>query len=443
MLTTLGSSALARKGDLPVLEFAKAIRGEEISYRSKFPSRLERSANHYIVRGRKGKTIIAGYPWFTDWGRDTFIALRGICLATGRIEAARDILLAWSDVVSDGMLPNRFPDDGERPEFNAVDASLWFIVAAHEYLQRAGSLATHQEDYGRLWRTIDAILNGYAKGTRYGIRMDEDGMLSAGEPGVQLTWMDSKIGNWVVTRRTGKPVEVQALWFNALWIANHYTSRWEYHLSLCLRSFQNRFWNKETGFLNDVVDVDHQPGTFDSSLRPNQIFALGGLPMALLKGDAAKSVLDKVERNLWTPLGLRSLAPGEPGYRPRYTGGVHDRDGAYHQGTVWPWLLGPFVEAWVRIHGGTNQTKREARNRFLAPMLAHLDEAGLGHISEIADAEAPHIPRGCPFQAWSLGEFLRLDKIVLAESKPRCAPRAQTRRAGNPAPRSRSLTPLS
>jgi predicted glycogen debranching enzyme len=265
MLTTPGSPALTRKRDLSVLKFANLIRANEKSRRAKFISRLHQSAEDYIVTGRQGKTIIAGYPWFTDWGRDTFIALRGLCLAAGRIDAAREILLAWSDAVSEGMLPNRFPDQGEQPEFNAVDASLWFIIAVHEYLQRAGGSATNQGDYGPFMQAIDAILEGYAKGTRYGIRMDKDGLLSAGQAGMQLTWMDAKIGDWVVTPRIGKPVEVQALWLNALWIADHYTSRWEYELSIGVGSFQNRFWNEERGFLNDVVDVNHEPGTFDAS----------------------------------------------------------------------------------------------------------------------------------------------------------------------------------
>jgi predicted glycogen debranching enzyme len=363
--------------------------------------------------------MIAGYPWFTDSGRDTFIALRGICLATGRVDAAREILLTWSDAVSEGMLPKRFPDHGEQPEFNAVDASLWFIVTVYEYLQRAGSTATEHEDYGRLGRAAGAILDGYAEGTRYGIRMDKDGLLSTGQPGMRLTWMDVKIGDWVVTPRIGKPVEVQAPSLNALWIANHYTSRWEHDLSAGLRSFRNRFWNEEHGFLNDVVDVNHEPGTFDASLRPNQIFAVGGLPMVLLEGHAATSVVAEVEKKLWTPLGLLSLAPGEPGYRSHYAGSAHDRDAAYHQGTAWPWPLGAFVEAWVRVRGATNEAKREARSKFLTPILAHLAEFGLGHVSEIFDAEPPHLARGCPFQAWSLGEVMRLDRIILAESKER------------------------
>ncbi|HEX9788465.1 MAG TPA: amylo-alpha-1,6-glucosidase, partial [Candidatus Binatia bacterium] len=253
----------------------------------------------------------------------------------------------------------------------------------------------------------------YSRGTRYGIRMDQDRLLVAGVPAVQLTWMDAKVGDWVVTPRIGKPVEVQALWLNALWIGSQINDRWLEPLGRGLESFRGRFWNIEGGCLFDVVDAGHEAGKVDASFRPNQIFAVGGLPLALLEGEPARKITDSVERRLWTPLGLRSLAPEEPGYTPHYHGGMRERDGAYHQGTVWPWLIGPFAEAWVRVRGGTGEVKREARARFLTPLLDHLDHAGLGHVSEIADAEPPHTPRGCPFQAWSLAELLRLDRVVL------------------------------
>src|SRR5271157_3163448 len=329
-------------------------REAEWKRRSLFPSRLHRSADTYLVRRGRGKTIIAGYPWFTDWGRDTFIALRGLCLATGRLDDARDLLLDWAGTVSEGMLPNLFPDRGAVPEFNSVDASLWYVIAVHEFLQVAESRGEPASLVVQLAlsRAVHSILTGYARGTRYGIRADSDGLLAAGVPGVQLTWMDSKIGDWVVTPRVGKPVEVQALWL-----------------------------------------------------------------IALLEGEQARRVVDVVEARLLTPLGLRSLAPGLPGYAPRYQGGVRERDGTYHQGAVWPWLIGPFVEAWVRVRGGTPEAKREARTRFLAPLLQHLDSAGLGHVSELADGDAPHTPRGCPFQAWSLGEVLRLEQGVLREEE--------------------------
>jgi len=395
---------------------AARVRDAE-SRRRRFPSRLHRSADAYLARRAAGETIVAGYPWFTDWGRDTFIAMRGLCLATGRLDDARSILLQWAGTVSEGMLPNRFPDAGDAPEFNAVDASLWFVVAVHDFLQaaRARKRTLAALERTTLQTAMDAILTGYARGTRYGIRMDDDGLLAAGEPGVQLTWMDAKVGDWVVTPRIGKPVEVQALWLNALRIGGTWSERWAQAYERGRAAFNERFWNATGAYLHDVVDVDHTRGKVDATFRPNQIFAVGGLPALLLDDARARQVVDAVETRLLTPVGLRSLAPGEPGYTPHYVGGVRERDSAYHQGTVWPWLMGPFVEAWVRVRGATTDTKRTARTRFLDPLLLHLDEAGIGHLGEIADAELPHTPRGCPFQAWSVGEALRLADSVLAD----------------------------
>jgi predicted glycogen debranching enzyme len=313
------------------------------------------------------------------------------------------------------MLPNRFPDRGETPEFNAVDASLWFVVAVYEFLAAAehAALPVALDECWRLETAADAILAGYEKGTRFGIRADADGLLAAGAPGVQLTWMDARVGDWVVTPRSGKPVEVQALWINALRCSGERSDHWRALAQRATASFAARFWDDARGHLADVVDVDHEAGRVDATFRPNQIFAVGGLPFALLEGDRARRVVDAVEERLLTPLGLRSLAPGEPGYTAHYEGGVRERDGAYHQGTVWPWLLGAFVEAWVRVRGSTPAARQEARARFLPALVAHLEQAGLGHVSEIADAESPYTPRGCPFQAWSLGELLRLDRVVL------------------------------
>jgi predicted glycogen debranching enzyme len=394
------------------------FRAAERKRRAKFATPLDRAADAYLVKRGNGKTIVAGYPWFTDWGRDSFISMRGLCLATERLDDARDILLEWSGVVSEGILPNRFPDQGDRPEYNSVDASLWYVIAVYEFLQaiKSRSGMVYQWQKKSLQKAAEAILNGYSQGTCYDIHMDHDGLLAAGVPGVQLTWMDAKVGDWVVTPRIGKPVEIQALWLNALWIGGQFSERWKELFARGTESFGARFWNEQGGYLYDVVDADHQQGKCDASFRPNQIFAIGGLPIALLEGKRARKIVEAVMRRLWTPMGLRSLAPGEPGYTPRYDGGVRDRDGAYHQGTVWPWLVGPFVEAWVRACGESAQAKREARQRFLAPLFEHLNRAGLGHVSEIADAEPPHTPRGCPFQAWSLAELLRLDRVVLADS---------------------------
>jgi predicted glycogen debranching enzyme len=396
------------------------LRNTERRRRRRFASPLHQSAASYLVRRGAGHTLIAGYPWFTDWGRDTFIALRGLCLATGALETAREILVEWSDAVSEGMLPNRFPDHGAAPEFNAVDASLWFVVAVHEYLAlaeaRSGSRAPRGQR--KLLEATEAILEGYARGTRFGIGCDDDGLLRAGEAGVQLTWMDARIGDHVVTPRTGKPVEIQALWLNALHIGSALTPRLEERFQRGLKSFRERFWCEATGGLYDIVDVDHIAGTADATVRPNQIFAVGGLPIALLEGKRARAVVDQVERLLHVPLALRSLAPGSPGYAGHYAGSASHRDGAYHQGTAWPWLLGPFVEAWVRVRGATASAKQKARLRFLEPLQGHLCEAGLGHVSELLDGDAPHAPAGCPFQAWSLGEMLRLDLQVLADDAP-------------------------
>lgn len=376
-------------------------------------SDTDRAVESYFVRRGQGTTIIAGYPWFTDWGRDTFIALRGLCLTSGRLATAGEILREWSGTVSEGMLPNRFPDDGETPEFNAVDASLWYIIAVHDYLTVCSQTdrPVPHDDRRRLLSAVHAILEGYRRGTRFGIRCDQDGLIAAGTPGVPLTWMDAKVGDWVVTPRIGKPVEIQALWLNALAIASREDDRWIALRETAERSFRDRFLNPQTGWLNDVVDCDHQPGLVDAALRPNQIFAVGGLPYPLLTGSAARRVVDIVESRLLTPLGLRTLDPQAADYRGHYEGDVWARDAAYHQGTVWPWLLGTFIDAWLRVRGRTAAARAEARDRFLTPLQIHCSDAGLDHVSEIADGDAPHTPRGCPFQAWSLGELLRIEAM--------------------------------
>jgi predicted glycogen debranching enzyme len=431
ILSAEGLKESAAPGRRKASALYKTHRAAEMKRREAFPSRLGKSANAYLVQRGNGKTIIAGYPWFNDWGRDTFISLRGLCLATGRLREARAILLEWSESISEGMLPNRFPDRGELPEYNSVDASLWYIVAVHDFLQASKGKrpALAAADRKRLQQAVEQILEGYSRGTRFGIRMDEDGLLACGEPGVQLTWMDAKVGDWLVTPRIGKPVEIQALWLNALAIGSGFSTRWEEAAQRGRRAFEERFWNEAGGFLVDVVDVDHQKGAMDATFRPNQIYAVGGLPLSLLDGTKAGRVVSAVEQRLLTPIGLRSLSPGEPGYAPRYEGGARERDGAYHQGTVWPYLMGPFVEAWLRVHGNGSPAAalHEARKRFLDPLLECLDKAGLGHLPEIADAEWPHTPRGCPFQAWSVAEALRLAEQVLAPGKRKPAPRTRSR----------------
>ncbi|MGH7502230.1 MAG: amylo-alpha-1,6-glucosidase [Longimicrobiales bacterium] len=394
-------------------EWVRRTRSFERMRRGRLADRLARAADAYLVRGRRGRSVIAGYPWFTDWGRDTFTALRGLCIATDRLADAREILLSWAGEVSDGMLPNRFVERGA-PEYNSVDAALWYVLAADAY--RTAVQCTRKSmrasEARLLDRAILAILEGYRAGTRHAIRMDEDGLLAAGEPGLQITWMDAKIGNRVITPRIGKPVEIQALWLNALAIGSKIDALWNEPLARGRSAFPKRFWNAERSCLYDVVDVDHVPGAVDATFRPNQIFAAGGLPLMPLDPARARRVVDAVEHRLLTPLGLRTLAPEEPGYHAQYKGNVAERDSAYHEGTVWPWLMGPFVEAWLKVRGNGNDARAEARRRFLDPLLAHVDDAGVGHVSEIADGNPPHTPRGCPFFAMSVAELIRIERMT-------------------------------
>jgi predicted glycogen debranching enzyme len=311
------------------------------------------------------------------------------------------------------MLPNRFDEHNATPEYNSVDAALWFVIAAHAYLQgdvtpaASGGAASGGNDRARIETAIQAIVEGYRAGTRHNIHADKDGLIAAGVPHLQLTWMDAKIGDWVITPRIGKPVEIQALWINALMIAGHTEEA-----ARVRETFLARFWDASRGQLHDVVDCDHVPNTFDASCRPNQIFAVGGLPWPILQGTQARAVVDTFERELWTPAGPRSLAPGDPRYAAHYGGGPRDRDSVYHNGTVWPWLAGAFIEAWVRVRGSTKEAKQQAQKKFVAPLRERLAIAGLGHISEICDADAPHRPVGCPFQAWSVAELLRVEALL-------------------------------
>ena len=288
------------------------VRTIEQARREYFSSPLERAADAYLVKRGRGKTLIAGYPWFGDWGRDTFMALRGLCIATGRLEEARDILLQWADTVSQGMLPNRFPDQGEQPEFNSVDASLWYIIAVNDYLLAGEKQPTFVDDWHtkKLRAAMEAILAGYNEGTRFGIRADPDGLLSAGEHGQQLTWMDARVDGHEITPRIGKPVEIQALWLNALAIGAKFSARCETLFEKGHAAFESKFWNEHAGYLADVLDCDHQSGVVDLTFRPNQIFAVGGLPLTLVSPEKAKS-RRRSRDALLTPTGLRSLAPGD------------------------------------------------------------------------------------------------------------------------------------
>jgi len=313
-------------------------------------------------------------------------------------------------------MPNHFPATGVTPSYNSVDASLWYVVVAQAFIDACSRRGRWLEPRvsKRLTDTSQEILEAYSEGTRFGIHVDADGLLAAGEPGVALTWMDVIVDRVPVTPRIGKPVEVQALWVNALMIGARWSERWGDLADEASESFGERFWNAARGCLYDVVDVGHVRGATDDRVRPNQILAVGGLRIALLAPDRARAIVDVVERELWTPMGLRTLARGEPGYDPASAGPVALRDRAYHNGAAWPWLMGPFVDAWIRARaagGGpwaTKALRAQARRHFLGGLARHLDVAGIGHISEIADGEDPWTPRGCPFQAWSVGEMIRL-----------------------------------
>ena len=374
------------------------------------------SADSYLATERGAPSVLAGFPWFTAWGRDTFIAMRGLLIKRGRLQEAAEILLAWAEHISEGMLPNRFPDGSAGPEYNSADASLWYIVAVHELCEAGGA---SRAVTGRLRSAATQILDGYTAGTRFGISPDpRDGLLRAGVPGVQVTWMDAKIGDRVVTPRIGKPVELQALWVNALAIGGQWSGG-DHWMSAALRARDSvvaLFPDRQTGGLIDVLDVDGVPGARDSRVRPNQVLAAGGLPIPVLTPRLIAGVVALAERSLLTPLGLRTLAPDDPEYAPFYRGGPAERDAAYHQGTVWPWLLGPFVAAWLAAQGNTAEARQTGRARFLPALYAHLHTAGLGHVSEVADGNEPHTPGGCPFQAWSLGELIRIEDMLGASN---------------------------
>jgi predicted glycogen debranching enzyme len=356
------------------------------------------------AEGNEVRTVIAGYHWFTDWGRDTMISLEGLMLATGRVEEARWVLRTFADYVRDGLIPNMFPEGDTEGLYHTADATLWFFHAVARYLAQCPDMARLE----KLVPILHQIVHHHIEGCKFGIRVDpQDGLLTQGQEGYQLTWMDAKVGDWVVTPRRGKAVEINALWYNALrlmadWLcdaghpeANDIAVRAEQ----VRRSFNRRFWYDKGGYLYDVVDGENGD---DSSFRPNQIFALS-LDHPVLDEERWHQVVDKVRERLVTPMGLRSLAPGEPDYKPRYFGDLRARDAAYHQGTVWGWLIGPFIDAWLRTHPDDKVGAR----RFLSGFEAHLGEAAIGSISEIFDAEPPFTSRGCVAQAWSVAEVLR------------------------------------
>ncbi len=386
-----------------------------------FAQLLTLAADQFLVEVPRGRnTVIAGYPWFCDWGRDTMIALPGLCLSTGRHELAKEILQSFSGYVSEGMLPNRFPDVGAVPEYNTVDATLWYFVAIYRYIEATGDVDLLR---GSLWAVLTGIIDKHQSGTRYNIRVDPaDGLLYAGQTGVQLTWMDAKVGDWVVTPRIGKPVEVNALWINALRTMASWARLFaeneavESYTALADRtqaSFVSRFVLPDGSGLYDVLESpagDGKEGSLldDSSIRPNQLFALS-LPFAPIAPTlpVAQAILNTVDAQLWTPLGLRSLAPSNPAYRPRYQGDQWSRDGAYHQGTAWLWLAGTYAEAVFKVTGDCEKARSS-----LDSLAAQITTFGIGSLAEIADGSEPQRPNGCFAQAWSVGETLRVWKML-------------------------------
>ncbi|HET7002843.1 MAG TPA: amylo-alpha-1,6-glucosidase [Puia sp.] len=403
-------------------QLLKKETARRLSLLKDFPSdetfrQLVLAADQFIVKrtipglsnseSREGATVIAGYHWFTDWGRDTMISLPGLCISTGRFEDAKKILSAFARSVSQGMLPNRFQDNQEPPEYNNVDGTLWYFIAVYKYLQ-----ATNDVKFilGEILPVLKNIIDWHYKGTRYHIHVDDDGLLFAGEEGQQLTWMDARIGHWVVTPRMGKPVEIQALWFNVLKIFSKLlllNNQMEDALAInqnaeiARGSFTKKFWFAKGGYLYDVIDEN---GMTDPSLRPNQLFAIS-LPFPLLRGERAASVLKVVGEKLYTPIGLRSLNTDDIHYTGIYGGDAYKRDSSYHEGTVWTWLLGPYVDAIMK----TEKSKYKAE-RVIQKFSYHLSEGCIGTVSEIADGDGAHHPRGCVAQAWGVAEILRVIK---------------------------------
>jgi predicted glycogen debranching enzyme len=369
------------------------------------PAGRAQEAARAHASGDEVRTVIAGYHWFTDWGRDTMISLEGLTLVTGREEEAGNILRTFAHYMRDGLIPNMFPEGEREGLYHTADATLWFFHAVSRYVAATGDRETLRILLPRLRESVDCHL----RGTRFGIQVDSsDGLLRQGAEGYQLTWMDAKVDDWVVTPRRGKAVEINALWYNALCLLESWVREEDGDgaagpiaaaAARVRESFNARFWYNDGGYLYDVVDGEHGDST---CCRPNQVLAIA-LPHPVLDSGRWAPVLDVVERRLLTPVGLRSLAPGEPDYKAQYYGDLRARDAAYHQGTVWAWLIGPFIDAWLRVHP---DAEAEAR-RFLDGFGEVLASACLGSVAEIFDAEPPFMPRGCIAQAWSVAEVLR------------------------------------
>ncbi|MDF1556826.1 MAG: amylo-alpha-1,6-glucosidase [ANME-2 cluster archaeon] len=368
-----------------------------------FAVKLMGAADSFVVHRNStdALSVIAGYHWFSDWGRDALISLPGLTLVTRRFDEARQILMTFAQYVKDGLVPNRFPDAGEGADYNTVDASLWFFNAVYQYLKYTGDI----EFLAGLWSTMCDIIAGYRFGTRFGIHMDDDGLvMSEG----QLTWMDAMAGGRMFTPRAGKACEINALWYNALKIMEELAPGFgedprEYsRMARCTRMSYAKFWNETAGCLYDVIDM---AGKGDATLRPNQIIVVS-LPFSVLPHDKELRIVSVVEEELLTTMGLRTLSRSDPAYKGHYTGDMYSRDSAYHQGTVWAWLMGPFVTAYCKVNGHSAKTRAHAKALF-EPFILQLSDAGIGTISEIFDGDHPHEPRGCISQAWSVAELLR------------------------------------
>ncbi len=380
---------------------------ENAGYQDEFAKALVRACDHFIVERESthSKTIIAGYPWFTDWGRDTMIALPGLALTSKRYEDAKEILYTFSLYIKDGLVPNMFPDTGQKPLYNTVDAALWYFQAIYKYLQ----YTKNYEFVKRyLYDGLKEIIRSYKEGTHYHIKSDQDGLIYAGDESTQLTWMDAKVDDWVVTPRHGKAVEINALWYNALKIMSHIAqhNQEEYReyddaANKVRKAFEREFWNEEKQCLFDVINEKGK----DDRVRPNQIFAVS-LDFPVIEGEKARKIVSVVWQQLYAAYGLKSLSPLERGYAGVHTGDRVQRDGAYHQGTAWSWLMGHFISAYRKVSGYSEQSRRIAA-KLIAPFKDHLRDACIGSISEIFDGDEPHTPRGCFAQAWGVAEVLR------------------------------------
>jgi predicted glycogen debranching enzyme len=423
-LAAEATSALQRPGPLQVeprelqqnlqtrrrllLTQADALDAEEES--------LVSAADQFVVQRQMQEihdstSILAGYHWFADWGRDTFIALPGLLLSTGRYEEAKQVLQTFVSNLNEGMIPNYFDDYGGLPHYNSIDASLWFVNAAYQYLIVSEDKKTYKKD---LFPAIAQIIEKYCRGTRFEIHADEDGLISGGNPDTQLTWMDARCNGVSFTPRYGKAVEVNALWINALHIAAETAplkkdrQRFAEMAQNTCPSFVNLFWNEQTGCLNDCI---HPDGSVDAAIRPNQVFAVS-LPFSPLNRRQKTSLLAVVEEHLLTPYGLRSLSPLDSRYQPHYCGDQFQRDSAYHQGTVWAWLIGPFAEAYLKVNAFSPHARQQV-DEMIRPLLDHLHlDACLSSVSEIFDGDYPHKPHGCIAQAWSVAELLRIKKLL-------------------------------